>query len=84
MKKVITQDDRILRHLQTHRGITSWEAIKEYRITRLSACIHRLRKEYPITSEWVYSRNRYDEPVKYARYKLEDKEHWYRVVRLFM
>ena len=43
MKKQITQDDRVLRHLEENDGITSWEAIKEYGITRLSAVIFRLR-----------------------------------------
>ena len=82
-RKEITQDDRILRHLQENDGITSWEAIKEYGVTRLSAVIFRLRKIYDISGDWVYSRNRYDEPVKFLRYKLK-KEPWYKRIRLFM
>lgn len=84
MKKEITQDDRILRHLLENNGITSWEAIKEYGITRLSAVIFRLRKEgHHIKNEMVYSKNRYNEPVHFVRYKL-DKEPWYKRIRLFM
>lgn len=85
-RKEITQDDRILRHLQENDGITSWEAIKEYGITRLSAVIFRLRKEgNEITNEWVYSRNRYNEPVKFVRYRLNvEKLPWYKRVRFFM
>ena len=41
----ITHQDRILNHLITKGSITSWEAIKEYGITRLSAVIFNLRKE---------------------------------------
>lgn len=85
-RKAITQDDRILRHLQENDGITSWEAIREYGVTRLSAVIFRLRKSgNDITNEWVYSRNRYDEPVKFVRYRLSiEKLPWYKRVRLFM
>lgn len=90
MKKEITQDDRVLRHLQDNDGITSWEAIKEYGITRLSAVIFRLRKKYTITNEWVYARNRYDEPVKFVRYRLvakiseNEEEPWWKRIRFFM
>lgn len=87
MSKEITQDDRVLQHLQDNDGITSWEAIKEYGITRLSAVIFRLRKKHTITNEWVYARNRYNEPVKFVRYKLGQeikKEPWYKRVRFFM
>ena len=85
MKKEITQDDRVLRHLEERDGITSWEAIKEYGITRLSAVIFRLRKEYDITGEWVFARNRYNEPVKFVKYRLKNKpEPWYKRIRFFM
>lgn len=46
-----TQKKQVLAHLQ-HSPITSWEAINTYRITRLSAVIHELRKTLTITSEW--------------------------------
>ena len=38
-----SQDKVIKAHLMAHRTITSWEAINKYRITRLSAVIHRLK-----------------------------------------
>ena len=34
-----TQENQILNHLKKHKFITSWEAIQEYRKTRLSARI---------------------------------------------
>ena len=39
-----TQENQILNHLKKHKFITSWEAIQEYRITRLSARIYELRE----------------------------------------
>lgn len=85
-RKAINQDDRILYHLEDNGSITSWEAIKEYGITRLSAVIFRLRNSgHSIENEWEYARNRYNEPVKYVRYRLKTKkEPWYKRVRLFM
>ena len=40
-----TQELQILNHLKKHKYITSWEAIQEYRITRLSARIYQLREK---------------------------------------
>ena len=40
-----TQENQILNHLKQHKFITSWEAIQEYRITRLSARIYELRED---------------------------------------
>ena len=40
-----TQELQILNHLKKHKFITSWEAIQEYRITRLSARIYELREK---------------------------------------
>ena len=39
-----TQENIILNHLKKHKFITSWEAITQYRITRLSARIFELRE----------------------------------------
>ena len=47
-----TQENQILNHLKKHKFITSWEAIQEYRITRLSARIYELReKGYQIVTK---------------------------------
>jgi len=42
---VISQENQILNHLKKHKFITSWKAIQEYRITRLSARIYELREK---------------------------------------
>ena len=47
-----TQENQILNHLKKHKFIASWEAIQEYRITRLSGRIYELReKGYEITTK---------------------------------
>ena len=63
---------RIFRHLKHNGSITSWEAIKEYGVTRLSAVIFDLRKQgWNIGDEWEYSTNRYGEPTRFKRYILK-------------
>lgn len=69
----MTQGEKILRHLKDNKTITTWEAIQEYGVTRLSARIYTLRKGgYTINSEWVTSENRYGEKSTYKIYILED------------
>ena len=65
----------VLLHLQENRTITSWEAIKEYGATRLSAIIYNLRHKYNlnITSEEVEFIDRYGNKTSYAKYILLDK-----------
>ena len=71
----MTHHERILRHLKEIGGITSWEAIMEYGNTRLSATIHKLRKDgYNISSKAERAKNRYGEQVHFVRYILEDKK----------
>ena len=40
-----TQIKQIREHLKRFKSITSWDAIKKYRATRLSAIIFRLREQ---------------------------------------
>lgn len=41
-EKPLTQKEQVLNHMKTEGSITTWEAIKKYRITRLSARIAEL------------------------------------------
>jgi len=67
--EVKTQRDAILWHLKTYKSITSWEAIKEYGATRLSAIIFNLRNEgYQIDSHPELVKTRFGRPTKIARY----------------
>ena len=70
---VKTQKDAVLWHLQNKGKITSWEAIKEYGITRLAAIIFNLRDEgYYIVSEEHKAKNRFNRTVNISVYKLSD------------
>ena len=70
-----TQKDRVLDHLKEHGTITSWEAIQNYGITRLSEYIRQLRRDgYIITSNWTENINRYGDKVRYVIYELKEKE----------
>ena len=62
----------ILLHLQEKGSITSWEAIKEYGATRLSAIIYNLRYKYhlDIITENVEFTDRYGSKSSFAKYIL--------------
>lgn len=67
-----THYDRVLRHLKDFKGITSWQAFEWYGITRLSAIIFELRNDgYNIESETLKMKNRYGDPVHFAKYVLK-------------
>lgn len=69
----MTQQERVLRHLQDHKTITSLEAINEYGNTRLSASIHALRsKGYEIVTKPIRVKNRYGEERTVAEYHLQN------------
>ena len=62
----------ILQHLQQYGSITSWEAIKEYGATRLSAIIYNLRYKYNlnIETEYVDFTDRFGNKARYGKYNL--------------
>lgn len=69
----MTQKERILNHLEKYGSITSWEAIREYGITRLSQYIYLLRNEnHLIVDEIENSINRFGEKVHYKKYILKE------------
>lgn len=60
------QKDRVLDHLKEQGTITSWEAIQNYGITRLSEYIRQLRLDgYMIASNRTENINRYGDKVRY-------------------
>ena len=68
----MTQDEKVLRHLKQFGSITSWEAIMEYSITRLSAVIYNLKKQgHFIESEMITAKNRFGENCTFAKYFLK-------------
>lgn len=70
-----TQCDRILSYINEQGSITQLEALKELGCFRLASRINDLkRKGYNIRKNMITVKNRYDEPVKVARYALEEAE----------
>ena len=70
MKK--SQNERVLQYMRDFGSITTLQAFTDLGVTRLSARIWDLRREYKITSEKLDAKNRYGDPVKFFRYRLED------------
>lgn len=61
----------ILKHLLDFGNITTWEAFKEYGITRLSDKIYQLRKKgYEISNHQMSSINRYGKKINFVKYML--------------
>lgn len=72
-RKEMTQEDRVLQFMKDTGSITSWQAIQQFGITRLSAKIFNLRREgYEITNKTIFSKNRYGEPIHFVEYQLGD------------
>jgi hypothetical protein len=63
----------VLQWLQSNASISSMEAIKQFGATRLSAHIFNLRKRgYNIETVMVDGRDRFGNPMRFARYYLRD------------
>ena len=62
----------VLKHLEEKGSITSWEAIKEYGATRLSAIIYNLRYKYNmnIVNQEIGFKDRYGNSASYVKYIL--------------
>ena len=68
-----TQCDKVLRHLEDHGSITSFEAFNEYGILRLASRINDLRAQgIAIVSETASGKNRYGETTHYSVYRLAE------------
>ena len=65
-----THVDRVEQYLIDKGSITSWEAIQEFGITRLSAVIYILRNDrnLDIATRYETMKNRYGDKVTFARY----------------
>lgn len=67
MKRADTQEAVILKHLQEHGSITSYEAFMRYGITRLSGRIFDLRRKgYAVTTVMRHKNGKH-----YAAYMME-------------
>lgn len=67
----ITQTEQVIKHLRLYGKITSWDAFREYGITRLSARIYNLRESgFNIKSEKKTTTTRLGNKTTYAEYTL--------------
>lgn len=68
----LSQLEQVMMHLRRRGSITTWQAITEYSITRLSAIIYRLRNEQgmKIDSTIVTSTNKRGNTKRYTVYTL--------------
>lgn len=73
---MLTQCQRVQRHLEDFGSITSLEAMRDYGIMRLASRISDLKKAgLPITKEMVKGENRYGEATCFAKYTLGGEQH---------
>ncbi len=66
-----TQNQRILDYMSENGSITQIQALSELGVMRLASRVSDLKKQgYPITSDVVPVKNRYDETCYIKRYSL--------------
>ena len=66
-----TQAQRVLDYIDTFGSITQLEALKDLGVMRLASRISDLKKQgYPILSETVTVKNRFDEDCYIKRYSI--------------
>jgi GTP-binding protein EngB required for normal cell division len=61
-----TQEETVYEHLKKHKKITSWQAIIEYRITRLAEMIRRLKED----GHNIVTIMKKGDKCRYAEYRL--------------
>ena len=74
----MTQKEIILKHLEDHKTITSWDARMEYGITRLATRIWELKNDhgYNFFTKTQSVKTRYGKKTSIAIYSLlKDQEH---------
>lgn len=69
----MTQCERILQYMEDFGSINPMQAMQDLGVMRLAARVADLKKAgHKITRRTVAGRNRYDEKVVFAEYRLED------------
>lgn len=70
----MTQAEKIVKYMKEYGGITQLDALREFSCMRLASRISDLRRDgMRIKSEMVKAKNRYGEPISFARYSLEEE-----------
>lgn len=71
----MSQCEKILHYIETEGSITPLDALREFGCMRLASRITDLkRRGYSITTEMETAKNRAGEPVRYARYRMEQRQ----------
>ena len=69
----MTQNERILKYIKEFGSITQYEALQDLGVMRLASRISDLRRMgYPIQSEVVAVKNRFDETCYVKRYTIKE------------
>lgn len=67
----MTQNERVLQYMKDYGSITQLDALREFGCMRLASRISDLKRQgYNITSSMESGKNRYDEKISYARYRI--------------
>lgn len=67
----VTQCDRILQYIEENGSITQIDALREFGCMRLASRMCDIKKMgYPVKKEMETAKNRYGEPISYARYSI--------------
>lgn len=70
-----TQCERIIQYIEENGSITQIEALRELGCMRLASRISDLKRMgYPVRRTMEVSKNRYGEPVHFAKYYIDGKE----------
>ena len=68
----MTKTEAVREHLETNRGITTYEAFQKYGATRLADIIYRLRKYgHKIHTVEREQEDRFGNAVKFVEYRME-------------
>ena len=68
-----TQNERVLRYMQDYGSITQLDALREFGCMRLASRISDLKRQgYNIQVSMESGKNRYNEKISYARYRIGD------------
>lgn len=71
----MTQCELIIRYLEEHGSITTYESYSKLFITRLPSRIYDLKKRgYDFDEEWIKKKNIYGKTVTFKKYTLRKEE----------
>ena len=67
----VSQCEKIVRYMQQNGSITQLDALREFGCMRLASRISDLKRQgVAVKREMETSKNRYGEPISYARYSI--------------